>query len=67
MSAARDGAEIAYAKEVYAACATVGFESATVTRLKRLLDAGDDVAAILAAAQQAQRESIAWAGRPERG
>ena len=61
-----DSAEIAYAKEVYAACATVGFTSETVTRLKRLIDAGEDADAIMVAARQAQIESIAWAGRPER-
>jgi len=62
MSAARDPAELAYAKEVYAACATVGFTSAAVAHLKRLLDEGGDVEALMAAAQQAQRESIGWAG-----
>ena len=60
-----DSAEIAYAKEVYAACATVGFTSETVTRLKRLLDEGNDPDAIVAAAQTAQRESIGWVGREE--
>ena len=61
-----DSAEIAYAKEVYAACATIGFASETVIRLKHLIDAGNDPDAIMAAAQSAQRESIAWAGRSER-
>lgn len=57
---------IAYAKEVYAACATVGFASPAVTRLKQLLDEGGDMSEIMALAQQAQRESIGWAGRDER-
>jgi hypothetical protein len=60
-----DTAEVAFAKEVYAACATVGFASPTVTRLKRLLDEGGDADEIVAVAQAAQRESIAWAGRPD--
>ncbi len=65
MNAARDSAEIAYAKEVYAACATVGFDSAVVKRLKRLIDENIDADAIMAAARQAQLDSIDWAGRPD--
>ena len=61
-----DSPEIAYAKEVYAACATVGFRSETVTRLKQLIDDGSNLDAIMAAAQKAQGESIDWAGREER-
>lgn len=66
MSAPRDSAEIAYAKEVYAACATIGFTSETVTRLKRLIDEGNDPDATMAAALKAQDESIGWAGREQR-
>ena len=58
--------EVAYAKEVYAACATVGFTSAAVARLKQLIDDGGDVGEMMALAQQAQRESIGWAGRSDR-
>ena len=61
-----DAPEIAYAKEVYAACATVGFTSPAVTRLKQLLDEDGDAGEMVALAQQAQRESIGWAGRGER-
>ena len=61
-------AAIEYAQEVYAACATVGYESPEVARLKAMLDAesvGDgDPEAIIALAQAVQRGSMAWAGRP---
>ncbi len=61
-------AELDYAREVYAACATIGFESPESIRLKALLDAADahhsDLDEIVALAQMVQRASIAWAGRP---
>lgn len=61
-------AEVEYAREVYAACATVGYESPDVTRLKALLDAAGardgDAGEIVTLAQTVQRASIDWAGRP---
>ena len=57
---------ILYAREVYAACATVGFDDASARRLKALLDeyeagnasfSGDELMTI---AQRAQRASIEW-------
>ena len=66
MSGASSGVE--YAREVYAACATVGYESPDVTRLKALLDAGsprDGDAEIVALAQKVQHASMAWVGRPD--
>ncbi len=61
-------AAIEYAREVYAACATVGYESPDVARLKAMLDAqsagDDDPEAVIALAQAVQRGSMAWAGRP---
>ncbi len=56
---------VAYAREVYAACATVGFESASVDTLKALLDSPkmSDPKVLTEAAQKAQRDSVAWAGR----
>ena len=59
-------AAIEYAREVYAACATVGYTSPDVTRLKVMLDArsAEDLDAIVALAQAVQRASMAWAGRP---
>ena len=57
---------LAYAKEVYAACATVGFINDNVRRLKELLDAdrgtydGIQSIALLTLAQQVQFQSIAW-------
>ena len=64
-SAADDG--VAYAREVYAACATVGFADERVTGLKRLLDAHEAgrgaVADLVAEAQKVQLASIAWVSR----
>ncbi len=64
-SRAEDG--LAYAREVYAACATVGFSNGQVTKLKRLLDEHDagyvDIADLVAAAQSVQLASIAWVSR----
>ena len=57
-----------YAKEVYAACATIGFDDGSAAGLKTLLDrlaAGQDVseAELLRAAQQAHLAAANWAGR----
>ena len=57
-----------YAKEVYAACATIGFSDGPAATLKTLLDklaAGQDVAEaeLLHAAQEAHRAAANWAGR----
>ncbi len=59
---------LAYAREVYAACATVGFADAEVARLKAMLDAGDAVNAgeLVAAARLAQSRSVAWVGSDDR-
>jgi hypothetical protein len=59
---------LAYAREVYAACATVGSNDATARHLKLLLDqvaGGTDVASsdLLQAAQDAQRAAVRWADR----
>jgi hypothetical protein len=59
---------LAYAREVYAACATVGSNDATARHLKLLLDqvaGGTDVANsdLLQAAQDAQRAAVRWADR----
>ena len=60
---------IIYAKEVYAACATVGFDSADARHLKALLDeydTGRTSAAsgdLVTIAQQVQRASIEWINR----
>ena len=60
---------ILYAREVYAACATVGFDDAKARKLKALLDeydAGnpslshDDLMTI---AQQTQRAAVEWGSR----
>ena len=60
---------IDYAKEVYAACATVGFDDANVRRLKALLD--EDAAGhaslsrdeLVTVAQQTQRAAVEWVNR----
>ena len=57
-----------YAEEVYAACATIGFEDGPAAALKALIDrlaAGQDVAEaeLLQAAQQAHLAAANWAGR----
>ena len=60
---------ILYAREVYAACATVGFDDASARRLKALLDEYEAGAAhsssdeLMAIAQQAQRASMQWVNR----
>ncbi len=58
---------VAYAREVYAACLTVGFVDEHVTRLKPLLDlatAGpDQLVEMVALARAAQSASVAWASR----
>ena len=57
---------VAYAEEVYAACATVGFHNGDVARLKAMLDAvpdgGTDGLALSRLAQEVQRQAVAWAG-----
>ena len=60
-----DDDAVAYAEEVYAACATVGFRSPDVDRLKALLDApkGSETNVLLETAQKVQRDSIGWVGR----
>lgn len=59
---------LAYAQEVYAACATIGFTEGPAETLKTLLDRqarGDDVADcdLQRAAQDAHRAAANWAGR----
>ena len=57
---------VAYAEEVYAACATVGFHNEDVVRLKAMLDAvstgSTDGADLARVAQEVQRQAVAWAG-----
>ena len=69
--------EVAYAREVYAACLTVGFSDEHVRSLKRLLDedgteaAGstprslpqDRVSEMVSLARAAQAASVEWAFR----
>ena len=57
-----------YAKEVYAACATIGFDEGPAATLKALLDrvaAKGDVAEaeLVRAAQEAHLAAANWAGR----
>ena len=60
-----------YAKEVYAACLTIGFTGEDVARLKRLIDAYETAADaeagreadLVRAAQRAHLEAANWAGR----
>ena len=60
---------IVYAREVYAACATVGFDDASARRLKALLDdyeAGETTVSndeLRVVAQKAQRASVEWVDR----
>ena len=71
-------AELAYAREVYAACLTVGFSDEHVHRLKRLLDGDgidadadssaralpqDRVSEMVSVARAAQAASVEWACR----
>ena len=61
-----------YAREVYAACATIGFTGGEAATLKVLLDrlaTGQDVdeAELMRATQAAQVASIARAGAGRRG
>ena len=64
LSASRE--TVAYAEEVYAACATVGFHNGDVARLKAMLDAVATAAAdgieLARVAQEVQRQAVAWAG-----
>ena len=53
---------LAYAREVYAACATVGFADAEVDRLKAMLDGAAAGADLVIAAQAVQARAVAWAG-----
>ena len=57
---------VAYAEEVYAACATVGFHNGDVVRLKAMLDAAPDgtvdAIVLVRVAQEVQRQAVAWAG-----
>ena len=59
--------QIAYAREVYAACLTVGFVDEHVARLKRLLDAEpqgpEQLMEVVALARAAQSASVDWASR----
>lgn len=59
---------LAYAREVYAACLTVGFTDDHVAGLKRLLDlpsrGPEQAAGMLALARAVQAASVAWASRP---
>lgn len=57
-----------YAKEVYAACATIGFAQESAAFLKALIDqqvAARDVAEsdLIRAAETAHRAAAEWAGR----
>ncbi len=58
-----------YAREVWAACATVGFDEGPAATLKALLDRLDegrrdvDEAELLRAAQAAHLAAANWAGR----
>ena len=51
---------LAYAREVYAACATVGYVGAEVARLKAMLDGAAPDGELLAAARAAQAGSVAF-------
>ena len=53
---------LAYAREVYAACATVGFADAEVARLKAMLDGAATGAELVIAAQAVQARAVAWVG-----
>ena len=59
--------EIVYAREVYAACLTVGFVDEHVEGLKPLLDAEshgpEQLAELMALARAAQAASVRWASR----
>jgi hypothetical protein len=65
----RADAALTYAKEVYAACATVGFVDGEAIRLKRLVDRrdaghiGSTDAELVAVAQAAHTAAVAWASR----
>ena len=59
---------LAYAEEVYAACATIGFEGGPAATLKALLDriaARQDVeeAELVRVAKEAHLAAANWAGR----
>ncbi len=62
---------VAYAREVYVACATVGFDGDYATRLKALLDeydAGTFAASdskLVKVAESAHLAAVAWITGPE--
>ncbi len=53
----------AYAEEVYASCATIGFASDDVRALKAMLDTDDKAHAesLLELAKRTQTEAVRWA------